>query len=110
MTDRHRPPSWTDRYLVRVSYYPDVLDDWAFCARLGTSGWYEGLGGDVDEALDELARVLADEQYAELPAALLGEPESIRRWLAQRVEGPVLGDDDLLKHLDRIYATTVRET
>jgi len=55
----------------------------------------------MDEALDELALVLAGEPAAELPTGLPRERASVRRWLAERADGTVLDDDDLLERLER---------
>lgn len=100
MTDPRRSPSRERRHAVILSHYVDAPDSWAFCARLGAYGWYDGWGRDVDEALDELTRVLAGEPRPELPDRLGRDRDSIRQWLEERVDMPILEGDCLVSYIE----------
>ncbi len=66
-------------------------------------------GGDVDEALDGLSRVLVGEGQAELPATLPRERAAIRRWLEERVDVPVLEGVLLFRYVEESPAPAGRQ-
>ena len=61
-----------------------------YVARFGHTGWCEGWGWKVDEALDDLAGAIEGLRSSEVPPEMLSDRRELARWLRQRSSDAVL--------------------
>lgn len=74
---------------VSVLYYSRPPQH--YVARLGATGWCEGWGWTVDEAVEDLARVIADVGVPPVgPAVAPIDHPRLVAWLRRHVGEPVL--------------------
>jgi hypothetical protein len=74
---------------VTLLYHAD--EPQRYVARLGATGWYEGWGWTVDQALEDLARVGRDVGLPDLlPTAARADESKLVAWLRRRAGEPVL--------------------
>lgn len=74
---------------VTLIYRPGPPSD--YLARLGASGWCEGGGFSVEEAIEDLARVVREVQpLDQVPAHTLADHARLMAWLNSRASTPIL--------------------
>jgi len=65
-------------------------------AQLGTHGWLETWGWTVEEALDQLARILASDRSRDILPDAAMSCDAIRCWLADNAPLPMFDDEHLV--------------